>query len=426
MNLFSSLKITAIKVADKLNTLRDPFDDFTRPVLPKESKKLYELERKFFDDLNQNFWRCINCVLTYRIPLDVWGLVPKMELSTLDLGDQALWHGVYTAMLAMRYKIIGEGEDLLLRAAQGMFLHQTQHGEKQPRLLRGVSDDLKTWQDDCSNDTATGHLFGIYSLFKWGPISAQPMCKMLASGLATEILTHAHALVDSSGRPTTYGALEQGWKTDPLRISLALAIYATAVAICGAQPFADAYKELANQYKNMACYPKVSLWWFDNPNDTHRAAIHLAILSDLTGDPVYKEGLDRIRKIVAKDGNVWVNALCGSSQALDDRSQAMKVLSEFTLADKQYNNGKDNSTQEHFSVGTMPYQFHRIMWNGTWMANQPLPRWAVRSQDFFWQRNLRSLDVGSAGALADSRFNCGDWLCAYWASRLAGSLNEND
>lgn len=424
MNFLSSLKVIAIKLADKIDRNRDPFDDFTRPALPKETKKLYEFEKEFFDDLNGNFWRCNNSVLVHRIPLDVWGPDPKKELSTLDLGDQALWHGIYTAMLCMRYKLTGKGEDLLIRAAQGLLLHQTAHGEKEPRLIRGVSDDIKTWQDDCSNDSATGHLFGMYSLFKWGPESVQPMCKMLASGLATEILTHSHALVNLSGRPTTYGALEQGWKTDPLRISLALAIYATASAITKSNHFEKAYLDLVRRYRNLACYAKVKFWGLDNYNDTHRAAIHLMILADLTGDASYKEGLSRLRQMVAKDGNVWVNALCGSSDGQEDRNQAMKVLSEFTLSDKQYNAGLDNSETQYFTV--KGYGFHRILSQGTWMANQPLPRWAVRSQEFFWQRNLRSLDVGSHGAIADSRLNGGDWLSAYWASRMSRSITAND
>jgi hypothetical protein len=219
--------------------------------------------------------------------------------------------------------------------------------------------------------------------------------------------------------------LEQGWKSDPLRITLALAIYAVGATLCRIPEFAKAYSDLFEKYKPILAYPKVKLWWVENHNDTHRAAIHLAILADLTtGDArdLYVMGLERIRAMVSKLGNIWVSALCAWGRGLqwrDDRDLALKVLSEFTLADKQYNPGRDNT---NYSASW----FKPILWNGVYMANQPLPRWIARSQDFFWQRNLRSLDPGSHGAPADSRLNGGDFLAAYWLSRLMGILSADD
>lgn len=432
MGLVESLKSAAICGADWVNKLNDPFDHFTRPAIPKVSKRLWDLESEFYQDLVGNFWGCQGQVLLHRIPLPVG--------SPLDTGDQAIWHGVNTAILALRYHLQDAVQQTdtygyLVSAVKGLLLHQTAHGEAQPRLIRGVSDDLKTWQDDASNDSATGHLLGIYFVWKYGPPSLQPVCGVLAAGLATELLTHGHALVKADGTPTTYGALEQGWKTDPLRISLALAIYAVAATICKAKPFMDAYSKLYSKYHALAIYPKVKLWWLENQNDTHRAAIHLAILADLTtGKPneEYVRGLTRIQEMAEKLGNVWVNALCqfgrgGPFLGRGEKEIALKVLSEFTLKDKMFNDGLDNYLLYQTAPGTFPgWRFKPVRWNGKWMANQPLPRWAVRSQDFFWQRNLRSLDPGSNGAVADSRLNGGDFLAAYWLSRLTGILSADD
>lgn len=419
-------------MTDCLNSLNDPFPAFDRPAIPKESKKLWELEAEFYSDLVNNFWVCDGQVLASRLPL-------PLSPDNLDLGDQAIWHGVYTAILAIRWHLPMTGTpDMetyshLVNAVKGLQLHQTAHGEANPRLIRGVSNDLKTWQDDASNDSATGHLLGIYFAWKYGPPTLQPVLQSLAAGLAAELLAHDCALVNADGKPTTHGALEQGWKTDPLRITLALAIYAVAATICKAPAFMKAYSDLYSKYKAIVPYPKVKLWWMDNQNDTHRAAIHLAILADLTtGGPRqdYIWGLERIRRMCAKLGNVWVNALCqwgGYGWAPDNRNEALKVLSEFTLKDKQSNEGRDN--YEIMTKGPYPYSpawFKPVQWKNTWMANQPLPRWQARAQDFFWQRNLRSLDVGSGGAGADSRLNGGDFLAAYWLSRLTGILNPND
>jgi len=99
----------------------------------------------------------------------------------------------------------------------------------------------------------------------------------------------------------------------------------------------------------------------------------------------------------------------------------LKVLSEFTLADKQVNEGRDARKSR-----LLPACGGETVWNDKWVSRQPMPRWATRAQDFVWQRNLHSLDAGSDGASADSRLNGGDWLCAYWLSRLTGILNAND
>jgi hypothetical protein len=426
MGLIESIKAAAIRATDCANKLNDPFLPFDRPAFTKEQKKLSDLEVEFYQDLVNHFWGCDGQVLLHRIPLPPG--------SPLDTGDQAIWHGVLTAALALRYHLSTDSEQKdtyghLVDASKGLRLHQTAHGEAKPRLIRGISDDLKTWQDDASNDSATGHLLGIYFGWRFGPETMRPVFAQLAGGLGAELLNHGHALVRADGTPTTYGALEQGWKTDPLRISLALAVYATAASLTGVPEFAKAYSDLFARYGKLACYPKVKLWWIDNQNDTHRAAIHLAILADLTiGEPcaLYCRGLRRIREMTAKEGNVWVNALCGwgtQSGYPDDRDLALKVLSEFTLKDKQFNDGKENyPIPEQFTNAGI----RAVKWGDTYRASQPLPRWSVRAQDFFWQRNLRSLDVGSKGAEPDSRLNGGDFLAAYWLSRLTNILNAND
>ena len=430
MNVIAWIKTAMIRFMDALNELNDPFDLFDRPACPKESKKLRALEAEFYQDLTGNFWACDGCVLAHRFPLPAG--------SGLDTGDQAIWHGVYTAMIALRCHLSSGGEQgqiyaHLVAAAKGMKLHQRAHGEPMLRLIRGVSNDLKTWQDDASNDSATGHLLGFYFGWKFGPDTLRPVFADLAGGLAGELANHGHALVRADGAPTTYGALEQGWKTDPLRISLALAVYAAAATMTGIPAFSQVYSDLFKRYGALARYPKVRLWWFENQNDTHRAAIHLAILADVTAGKAclgYRRGLERIRDSVDKLGNVWVNALCAwgiGSTRLNDRDQALKVLSEFTLKDKQFNDGRDNSMPGLLdAIRRAIPSFRPVLWNGKWMANQPLPRHMVRAQDFFWQRNLRSLDPGSDGAPADSRLNGGDYLAAYWLSRLTGILSAND
>src|SRR5580765_2778254 len=139
MSLIQSIKALAIRATDTLNKFNDPFDPFTRPAFPKENKPLHVFEQEFYRDLVTNFWGCDGRVLLHRIPLP--------QGSPLDTGDQAIWHGIFTAMLALRYSKPSTGTpDLetyshLIEAAKGLQLHQTVPGEVKPRLVRGYSDD---------------------------------------------------------------------------------------------------------------------------------------------------------------------------------------------------------------------------------------------------------------------------------------------
>lgn len=413
----TKLKIFLIKLADIINLLWDPFDSFTRPAMPKENKTLKQLETEFFQDLITNFWGCQEKVLLHRIVLD--------KRLGLDMGDQALWHGIYTGMLALRYRMTGEGKEYIAKCLEGLLLHQTVHGDK-PRLIRGMNEDLSIWQDDASNDTLTGHLFGIYAVWKWGPIEFRDKCRKPIMYLADELLDNQHSLIKTDGTPTTYGQLESGWKTDPLRISLVMAVYTAALGICGGDRFSKAYIELKEKYEKLIRYAKVRVLWKDNPNDTHRAAIHLALLADRINNPEAFKGLERIRRITRKEANPWVMALCCwglSNNRHADRAEVIKVLSEFILTSKMFNPGLDNYplSKQYKDIGLKTYK-----WGGVFRSSQPLPRHAVRSQDFFWQRNTRSLDVGSGNLPADSRHNGGDFLCAYWLCRYLGILNESD
>lgn len=390
------------------------------------------MEREFFEDMAANFWGCGGQVLLHRIPLPAG--------SPLDTGDQGIWHGIYTAMLALRYSATAgtatgsKTEQNLLNAQKGLRLHQTAHGESKPRLIRGVSDDLSTWEDNASNDTATGHLLGIYFGWKYGPQAMQPMFAELAENLALELVEHNNALVRADGRPTTYGALEQGWKSDPLRITLAMAIHAVAYTVGGRVVFKQHYEKLLDKYRAIIPYPKVKLFWLNNHNDTHRAAIHLMILADVTlglRDEVAMawNGLERIQSMVAKEANVWVNALTSwhGHWTARIRKTALTRLSEFDLESKRSNEGRDN--YKSLTVGPVPFStwwFKPVLWDGKWMANQVLPPWVMMSQDFHWQRNPFSLNEGTLGRPADSRLNCGDWLCAYWLSRELEIIKSAD
>jgi hypothetical protein len=275
------IKIGIIWLADFLDWIYDPFDNLIRPVDPKYSEFLFVKAKKFENDLLQNFL-LYGTIWNYRKPLD----------GSIDTGDQALHHGIATAYWAIKYSITQDLDDLLYlkNSVTGLQLHQTIHGENKLRLIRGfrIMTDLEmqkyngpiSWtsgdqkflspkinlviEDSPSNDTASGHLFGIYHAWKYGTPEIQDQCKVLIRGLADELIANEYSLINADGSHTQYGELIQGVLADPLRLSLCLAILKSASVMTKDCTYNDHYLKLRSLYWHLILYPKIKLWWWDN------------------------------------------------------------------------------------------------------------------------------------------------------------------
>lgn len=403
MNLLSKFKVSAIKLADALNAAHDPFQEFTRPAMTVDQLSLAEKAQRLEDDLLSAFMIRGGTIINYRIPLD-----PRLPL---DLGDQALWHGIYTAMFALKYRVTQDPKvcTILSALVQGL-------ADQQPdgRLIRGI-DDSGRIQADASNDQASGHLLGLYFAWLFGEPDTAKKAVELMDEWANRILVEGGRMKNPDGSTTTYGQLINGWKTDPLRLTLCLAIYGAAFQMTGSFRYLQAYSELMHTYGDLALYPKVRLLWLDTVYDTHRAAMHLAVLQNISIDFPGMAAVQRLRKQVSKQGNIWVNALCAlaDKRADDDTAIAEKVLSEFSAAPPFYNSGVDLTGSVLVSACG-----GQMLWNDDWVSRQPVPRWAMANEDFSWQRNLYSIAFRKQSDPPDSRYNGGAFLAAYWLCRL--------
>jgi hypothetical protein len=344
-----------------------------------------------------------------------------------DMGDQCLWHGITTAMWALRYSITGEEEirKHLHDAIQGFFRLQRPKDLKSAawekrRLIRGV-DELGNEADNVSNDQASGFLIGVYFLWKHGDLDCINAAKHLIAGLADELAIYDNKLVLADGSPTKHGKLENGYWTDPLNLSLCLAIYKVAHVLTGEQLYGERYKRLVETYKPLIPYAKVKLLWWDEQPAAHRAAIHYSILCDLEKDEdlrkKYLRGLLRTWRIVRKGANPWVYYLVRRvcSYDIEYEERVKKHLKEFTLEDKQYNVQRINSD----SVET-------FKWGDNVCSRQPVPRWRAPSQDFFWQRHLHTVDGWVGNASGSLRHNGLDFLAPYWGLRSIGIIGEKE
>lgn len=374
------IKVGAIWLADLVNLCWNPFK---RATYSTDGTDLVTLERRLAGNLAGKF--VIDGYFSYQLP------IPD------DRGDAALFQGLYTAMVCL--KNAGSSPDVAAAA------NALDHYFKDGILIRGIRAD-GTINDTTSNDSATGALFGLHSLLSDG-----------VGGAATTIQRWAHRVVDSgyaltdlSGVPTKYGQLEQGWKTDPLRVTLLLAILALARSTEGGEVFDAPYDELYRKYRPILRYPKVKLLWWDTDYDTHRAAIHLYVLYTLTGDKVYADGLQRIHRITAKENNAWVRLLCSPALRLEELD--LSILCTFTYEDRV------KGAIQSINSGTV----ESVKWGDHVRARQALPLSKRGSQEFFWQRNMFSLDEWVGLTEAYVRHSGLDFLICYWLAKRHGII----
>jgi hypothetical protein len=377
MLIINLIKVGAIWIADIINRLIDPFEEtaFT------DTTNLEGLENLFSVNLEAGFKR------------DGWFLyqTPFPE----DAGDCALFQGLYTAYRFLKGDLEGD-----LCPLSSLF--------KNARLIRGYRAD-GTVNDTTSNDAGTGMLLALYCAWQY----MHPMVLGLSTvQWAQRIIDDGYALADQNGAPTTYGQLEQGWKTDPLRVTLLLAILALAMKIDRAK-FEPHYDAIYRKYKEILPYAKVKLLWWDTDYDTHRAAIHLHILWELTRDETYKDGLLRLHRITRKANNAWVNVLCAPVLAPEDVN--LSILSTFHSGIR--------SNRQSLNSGTV----ESVKWGSNELAKKALPIWRRGGQDFFWQRNMFSLDewVGNTGADSPEytiHYTGLDFLLCYWMAKRQGLL----
>lgn len=442
MSWISSLKAVGAQMADLYSKQACPWDKFDRPFLPKTLRPLYTREAECWDDL-QAFW-FYDELLVNRIPMD---RVPP----ALDTGDQATWQGIYAAMVA--YKYARAKSDVLqasiTRLLKGMVQHQTFHKEPAPRLIRGYDRTQKTrvWQDDASNDTLTGHFAGLYFILRFGPIEQRLLALELLANISRELIENKMCLIRADRTPTTYGKIINGVLTEPLQMTLALAIL-TVADHYGLHPQAARMRdEVYTKYAPMIPYPKTVLGTLENWNDDHRAALHLSILALEDKSPrmqeLVQQGLLRLWGLLKNRGNVWVNGLLALGMgdtiqhdvATEMRRQALLVLGEYELEDKRFDLQTDwsGTFDGHTYPGQTVLSCEGVAWrpriisiNSNPRSTQPMPHWCCSSQDFIYQRHRYSCRDWLGNTRPSQRFNGGDFLAAYHVNVLAGILTPQD
>jgi hypothetical protein len=377
MPIVNYVKVAAIWGTDIVNKLYDPFE---LPPYTVGNVAPALLEPLFYADMEARFMQPSG---------EFFYQIPRPE----DAGDTALFQGLATGMKILK----GVDVSKELEFIHTLFVNGT--------LIRGY-DNYGKPNDTTSNDSATGMLFFFYVALRWGSPDVRDKAGALLQLWVNNLRAHNWALTNLLGKPTTYGALEDGIKTDPLRMTLILGILAVARAydpIYGVD-----YKELYDLYSPILAYPKVKLLWWDTDYDTHRAAIHLHILYWMTQDERYAKGLRRIWRISEKTQNAWVYTLCASALDTVDGSFIRRVLSTF-----------DFNRRQQGTLESLNPDVPSVKWGNNIRCKYALPFDRRGSQEFFWQRNMFSKDEWIAKNWPAPYHSGLDFLlCGWLANRL--------
>lgn len=384
ISLSNYIKVGAIWLTDLINHY-DPFElppDYDVATFPPS------LENLFWADINARF---------YQPTGEFYYQIPRPQ----DAGDTALFQGLATSL-----KILRKADSLKERTfIQSLFPNGA--------LVRGYYADGRP-NDTTSNDSATGMLFFFYTALWYGTDDERATAGAMLRQWVNHLKAHNWALCDQQGNPTTYGKLEDGLMTDPLRMTLLLALLSVAKAYDPA--FAQDYSDLYHKYYPILAYPKVKLLWWDTDYDTHRAAIHLHVLYQMTKDEVYKKGLVRIWRISEKTQNAWVYTLCSVAMDNPDGAFVVRMLSTFDFNRRQL--GNVESINDVPSVNWPP-QLPFNLTTPKARSKSALPLSHRGSQEFFWQRCMLSKDEWVGNKTGDTFHSGLDFLlCGWLASRL--------
>ncbi|MGH7974825.1 MAG: hypothetical protein ACREBR_04820 [bacterium] len=380
--LSNPLKLVLIWLTDFINWCYSPFDLKQSYGLP--SQNLLQTGGLFAADLEARFVQPSG-EFFYQLP------------RPTDAGDTALFQGLATGMKILR------GDDVSKQIAFIKTLFPNN------RLIRGYRNDGMI-NDTTSNDSASGMLFFLYcALFHGDPLTRIEAQKLLVAWV-NQLKADNWALCDQAGNPTQYGQLDAGVLTDPLRITILLGLLALRMMVVRSPETMSDYTYIYNKYKLILAYPKVKLLWLDTKYDTHRAAISLHVLHAVTNDERFKNGLQRIWRITKKENNAWVYTLCYRGLSTNSENGIVNtMLSTFDFAKRQLGNLQSLNDSEP-----------QVKWGSNIRCKYPLPLNKRGSQDFFWQRDMNSLDEWVGNTTADTYHSGLDFLLAYHLAQQQG------
>lgn len=340
-----------------------------------------------------------------------------------DLGDCAIWQGVYTAMTVMRWKVqptaetqaamsaaayalaryfyaTGPGQSILVRgampqalegeAAGGLFHVDPNNASKY--FTDGMSGTLYTYREDASLDSLLGAMFGAAIVGRFGDAATRAILAGPLARFATGFQAAGYKLTNRNGTPTKYGNCTPGLTQAPVR-TLAAALPSLVAGT-------DGWRAIAKTYGSEFATPDTQI-----PNKMSWVNAHLAILATLTyvcaapaDAPALEDAKNGLRSLMDKyadAGNsllIHAAACLGVTPSASQKEKADKILLEFPLA------GKPKASLNNSAVPAL----------------QPVPVFQRPPVDNIYQRSPYQCN-GEAG----EDYNRLDYLLPHYLSKAA-------
>lgn len=409
MALAARILAKAISLADRINALTEPFEPFNRPPVPYDELPLEKKEKVFREEIEKDFLRDDGKLF--------WSVIPN------DLGDMAIWHGYWTAYLAMRWRATGAAQDRawLAKALNGQWLLQTV--SKAP-LVRGVDPkggDARRdhayyregsagydYVEDASGSSLSGHVYGLAHAMDAGrEMKDQEMmkyCFTQLSELVSRLEADGFYLTNSDGSKTRFGdfAVVCG-VANPVHLTTLAALLVNAARTDLLQKiFGD--RDILNLLTN----PEIHLLWKDKHYDEHTTFMDLDAV--LLGRPPLEiscaafTGLHSLWNKTKEKQNSFFHFIYARHHELPVKylAQAVTGLREFRAP----------KIVQDVNLTNLGYQWLRVVtWGGRATSTQPMPMWMRPQEDVMWQRSPYFLTGWGPGA--KPRFSGLDFLIAY-------------
>jgi hypothetical protein len=405
--LLSILKSGLLSAADGFNGLVGGPQPFNRAALRDPSAS-------FADDMARRD------AIAAAAELELSGFVKDgVFVAALpnDLGDCAIWQGVYTAMCTMRWsaKPNAENQAAMLAAANALarYFYSTSVGTSilvrgaMPLALEGTffsvdpanasryfTDNYAgvpyVYREDASLDSLLGVMFGAAIVARFGDAPSRAALSSVLGSFSFGFTRAGFKITNRDGSPTTYGDCSPGFIQAPVR------------TLAGALPSLVA-GDNTWQWIARSFAPEFSTTDTQAPGKISYVNAHLAILANLTfvcaapaGSPGVGEAADGLRALLSKYedvGNsflVYAAARLGVAPRQSAKDKADKVLVEFPIGPKP---------KKGFNDSVAP-------------AMQPVPVWQRPPADVIWQRSPYPYSGSDSKA-----YNRLDYLLAHYFSR---------
>lgn len=423
MVMLRFLKTVFLEAADRINVVGSPFEEFKRPPSIIDLMPLAHKDKKYWEDLNQNF-----------------RIGPEREFLAYEkpctLGDQALWQGCAAATAAFR----GDPRALAWMMAG---IEKLVYLGGNARIARGAASKSKkdfqfdanaryfyegdyVWLDNCSESSILGILLGCWAQIHLGT-KHEALAKKILVDLAEQVWEDGFRLIGQDGARARFGDLRpiQANMT-PIRIASGALLMLLAGHAGGNDRFLAKYAEICSEHMGSLTHLETHFLWRDPAYDDLLAVLVFTMLITTDQHPYrklrFREAFKKFWARVREQGNSLYTYLYFLAMGPMIPDSKYLRLARQTLAEFNANPEAGPLTKGPPRQNDMNPPGIRFRQWGKWsrpkrISTQPIPPWMHEPVDFYWQRSPYEINAHSEKEM------CGlDFCMAFSIGKHEGAI----